>query len=370
MNSKERFYATLEYRTPDRHATKHYGTPEINQLLIDHFGISSYDELLLQVGDDFRHVESRYIGPELRTFPDGSWEGLWGERYTNWSFGGGTYPEAVYLPFADITDLADLPKQSSSDLFSGEIPKGRFPSPDWYDYSHVKSDVEKFNGFVVCTGNAGVPDFMNGIARCRGVERVMLDVAEENQVYLALMEQRFNFHYEMYRRVLEAAEGTIDVLCLGEDYGNQNGLMISPRTFDKLFAPRMSALFDLAHQYGAKAMMHCCGSNRKLIPRFIELGLDILEVVQVDAAGMDISGLYENFYGKIAFCGSISVQSTLPFGTVEDVIREVKLRKRLFAKGGMIIAATHDIQVGTPIENILAMYQAIGSLANEQVEST
>jgi uroporphyrinogen decarboxylase len=77
---------------------------------------------------------------------------------------------------------------------------------------------------------------------------------------------------------------------------------------------------------------------------------------------MAITELHENFYGTLAFCGSISVQKTLPFGTVEDVIREVELRKRLFRQGGMILAATHDIQVGTPLENILAMYRAIGSL--------
>lgn len=348
MNSRQRFYSTLEYRGYDRPPTKHYGTPEINRALMQHFGLSTHEELLLKVGDDFRSVEPRYIGPELRTFPDGSWEGLWGECYANWSFGGGTYPEAVYLPFADITDPADL--------------KGfRFPSPDWFDYNNIKVEAVKLSNYVVCTGGAGVPDFMNGIARCRGVQRILYDVAEENPVYLALMDQRFEFHYEMYRRALEAGAGKIDVLCLGEDYGNQNGLMISPRSFERLFAPRMKAFFDLAHRYGAKAMMHCCGSNRAIIPRFIDLGLDILEVVQVDAAGMDIRELHENYYGKIAFCGSISVQNTLPFGTVDDVKREVELRKRLFARGGMIIAATHDIQVGTPIENVVAMYQSIGS---------
>ena len=349
LNSKQRFYSALKYRGYDRPPTKHYGTPEINQALMQHFGVSTIEELLLKVGDDFRSVGPQYTGPELRTFTDGSWEGLWGERYANWSFGGGTYPEAVYLPFAEVQDPAELKNFA-------------FPSPDWYDYSHVKAETEKLSPYVVCTGGAGVPDFMNGIARCRGVGRVLYDVAEENPVYLALMAQRFEFHYEMYRRVLEAGEGKIDVLCLGEDYGNQNGLMISPRKFDKLFAPRMQAFFDLAHRYGAKAMMHCCGSNRQLIPRFIELGLDILEVVQVDAAGMDIRELHENYYSKIAFCGSVSVQNTLPFGTVEDVVREVELRKQLFARGGMIIAATHDIQVGTPIANIVAMYRAIGSL--------
>jgi uroporphyrinogen decarboxylase len=116
------------------------------------------------------------------------------------------------------------------------------------------------------------------------------------------------------------------------------------------------------HKHDALAMMHSCGSVRDLIPRFVELGLDILEVVQVDAAKMDIRELHEDFYGKLAFCGSISVQTTLPFGTREDVVREVELRKELFKDGGMTIAPTHAIQVGTPLENILAMYETIGSL--------
>ena len=351
MNSKERFYAAIEYRTPDRLPARHYGTPEVNHMLMEHFGVSTYADLQIKLGDDFRQVEPVYIGPELRTFPDGSWEGLWGERYTNWSFGNGTYPEAIYLPFKEVTD-------------PGELKRFRFPSPDWYDYSHIQEDSDRIKDYVVCTGGAGVPDFMNGIARCRGVERVLYDVAERNPVYLALVEERFEFFYETYRRVLEASRGSIDVLCLGEDYGNQNGLMISPRAFEAIFAPKMKAMFDLAHHYNARAMMHCCGSCRVLIPRLIELGLDILEVVQVDAAGMDITELHKYFYGKIAFCGSLSVQKTLPFGTVEEVRREVELRKRLFKRGGMIIAATHDIQVGTPLENILEMYRSIGSLAD------
>ncbi len=349
MNSKERFYSTIEYRGYDRPPTRHYGTPEIDKELMDFFGVSSYEELQLKVGDDFRTVEPKYIGPELKTFEDGSWEGLWGERYLDYNFGKGTYPEAVYLPFKDVTDVEQL-------------KEFRFPSPDWFDYSQIKNECLKNSQYVVCTGNAAVPDFINGIARCRGVEQVLMDIALEDPVYLALVEARFNFYYEMYRRGLEAGEGLIDVVCFGEDLGNQNGLLISPSSFEKLFAPKLESLFALAHKYGAKTMMHCCGSCRQLIPRLIELGLDILEVVQVDAAMMDIRELHRDFYGKIAFCGSISVQSTLPYGTPEEVRKEVELRKELFKEGGMIIAATHNIQVGTPIENIIEMYKAIGSL--------
>lgn len=348
MNSRERFYAAIEYKEFDRPPTTHYGTPEINHTLMQHFGVPTVEELRLKVGDDFRHIGPKYIGPELKNFEDGSWEGLWGERYNYVSFGSGTYPEAVYLPYKDVTEVE-------------ELKAFRLPSPDWFDYSGIKEECMKYRDYAVCIEGAGTPDFMNGIARCRGVEQVLLDIALEDPVYLALMEQRHEFLYEKCRRTLEAGEGLIDVLCLGEDYGNQNGLMISPAVFEKLFAPKMKQFFDLAHRYGAKTMMHCCGSCRDLIPRFIELGLDILEVVQVDAAKMDIRELHREFYGKICFCGSISVQSTLPYGTVEEVVREVEFRKELFPKGGMIIAATHDIQVGTPVENILAMYRAIGS---------
>jgi len=350
MNSKERFYSALEYRGFDRMPTTYYGTPEINRDLMEYFGITEYEQLQLKLGDDFRNVSPRYTGPELKTFEDGSWEGLWGERYNYISFGHGSYPEAVYLPYKDVTEVEEL------EAF-------RFPSADWFDYSNIKEDCEKYGQYVVCTGDAGVPDFMNGIARCRGVEQVLLDVGMEDPVFLALMERRFEFYYDMYTRVLEAGEGLIDVLCLGEDYGNQNGLMISPAKFDSMFAPYMKKLIDLAHRYGAKAMMHCCGSCRDLIPRFIEMGLDILEVVQVDAAKMNISELHREFFGKIAFCGSISVQNTLPFGTEEDVVREVELRKKLFGRGGMVIAPTHAIQAGTPVKNIIAMYRAIGSLS-------
>ncbi|MCG3198618.1 MAG: hypothetical protein HUU16_17135 [Candidatus Omnitrophica bacterium] len=349
MNSRERFLGMLHYSGYDRPPTRHYGTPEINALLMERLGARSHLDLLDLVGDDFRSVGPRYVGPELRTFEDGTWEGLWGERYTHYRFGDGAYPEAVGLPFADIDSAESLAAH-------------RFPQADWYDYSTIKEECEAARDHVVCIEGAGTPDFINGIARCRGVEQVMIDLATEDPIYLALMRQRFEFFHEKIRRCLVAAEGLIDVVCFGEDLGNQNGPNLSPRTYDKLFAPYMLELFALAHRHGAVTMMHSCGSVRRFIPRLIDLGLDILDVVQVDAAEMNIRDLHREFHKKVAFCGSVSVQTTLPFGTVEDVVREVELRKELFREGGMIIAATHDIQVGTPIENILAMYAAIGSL--------
>jgi uroporphyrinogen decarboxylase len=349
MTSKERTLRALNYAGYDRLPTFYLSTPELDEELRSYLGVRDSDELDAVLGVDLKEVMPPYVGPELRTHDDGSWDGLFGERYANIPYEAGAYPEAVYLPFQGVTSVHEL--------------RGfRFPSSDWYDYTTIKNQCEAVADFAVVYGDAGTMDFMNGIARCRGVEQVLLDVATENPVYLALMEKRHEFFYMGAEKALQAAGGLIDILALGEDYGSQRGLLISPRTFDRLFRPYLQQYIDLAHRYGARAMMHSCGSVRWLIPRFIDMGLDILDVVQVDAAGMDIRELHREFYGKIAFRGSMSVQSTLPFGTQQDVRCQVALRQELFRDGGLIIGPTHQIQPKTPLENILEMYRAVGSL--------
>lgn len=108
---------------------------------------------------------------------------------------------------------------------------------------------------------------------------------------------------------------------------------------------------------------------RAFLPRLIELGLDVYDVVQPTVPQMDIEVLQKDFGDKINFCGSVCVQSTLAFGTVDDVVREVERRKRLFPEGGLFLGPSHAIQVGTPLENILAMYRTAGSLTEEVDDS-
>jgi uroporphyrinogen decarboxylase len=349
MNHKERVLNALDHRGYDRIPVKHEATPEINQSLMEHLGVTDSEGLLERLGDDFRNVAPVWSGPELRTWPDGSWEGWWGERYKNISFGAGVYPEAVYLPFADVADAAELQRY-------------RFPRADWFDYDSIKDQCDQNADYAIVFGSAGQPDFINGIARCRGVEKVLFDIAMEDPVFLALMEQRYEFFYEMTERALRAAKGLIDIVHFGEDLGTQNGLLVSPQTFERLFAAKYKALFALVHDYGARTMMHSCGSVRQLIPRLVEIGLDILDVIQVSAVGMGIVELHEAFGDRLCFCGSVCVQTTLPFGTAEEVCQEVKLRQQLFHDGGLILGPTHQIQVGTPLDNILAMYRCAGSL--------
>jgi uroporphyrinogen decarboxylase len=357
MKSRERVLRAFNREGYDRIPVKHEGTPEINRMIMNHFGLRNTEQLLRVVGDDFRYVEPIYVGPELRAFPDGSIEGYWGERYRYAEFEGGKYLEASYLPFADVHSL-------------DELDRSHFPAADWFDYSTIKQQAEAIrNQYAVCFGTAGDMDFINGIARARGTEQVLVDLITDDSVYLEIMDARFRFYYEMHERALQTAEGMVDFTHIGEDLGTQRTQVISMEIFEKHFAPKLKTYFEMVHRYGARVMMHMCGCVDAFLPRLIELGLDVYDVVQPTTPEMDISVLCEKYGEKLVFCGSVCVQSTLAYGTTSDVESEVRRRLELFPKGGLFLGPTHAIQVGSPIENILALYRAAGSLV-EVIDSS
>ena len=350
MTSRQRVLSALARTGYDRIPVKHYGEPEINALLRRHFGLADDEQLRQVLGDDFRYVAPVYRGPELRKFPDGTIEGYWGERYMFAAFDGGEYRESAYRPFEHVRTLA-------------ELDRAHFPTADWFDFSTLKAQCEAFGGqYAIIFGSPGDGDFMNSIAKVRGVEQVLRDLAREDPVYLALMQARFEFYYELHKRAFAAAPGLIDIIHVGEDLGTQRGPMISMKTFEKHFVPKYAAFFELAHRNGAKTMMHMCGCVEKFLSRLIEIGLDVQDVVQPTTPEMDVAALQARYGERLNFCGTMCVQTVLPFGTAADVEREVQRRLALFPKGGLILGPTHAIQVRTPLENILALYRTAGGL--------
>ncbi|MFV2065611.1 MAG: uroporphyrinogen decarboxylase family protein [Pirellulales bacterium] len=354
MNSRERVLSAAERRGYDRIPVKHEGTPEVNRAIMDHFGLSNMEQLLRVVGDDFRYVEPIYRGPALRKFSDGSVEGYFGERYKYAEFEAGKYLEACYLPFAEV----DRPE---------DLDRSHFPSADWFDYSTIRQQAEALReqGFAVCCGTAGDIDLINGISRARGMEQVLMDLIDDHPVYLEIMQARFEFYCEVQRRTLEAASGLIDFTHAGEDFGNQRGPMIGPAIFERHFAPKYGKYFKMVHSHGARTMLHMCGCCEAFLPQLIELGLDVYDVVQPTTPSMEIAVLQDRFGKDLIFCGTVCVQSTLAWGTVQDIEREVGRRLELFPEGGLFLGPTHAVQVGSPLENVLAMYRAAGSLTEE-----
>ena len=142
--------------------------------------------------------------------------------------------------------------------------------------------------------------------------------------------------------------------------GSQQGLLINPRSWRKIFKPYLRKLINLIHSFDAKAMYHSCGGTTELWDDFKELQLDIYQTVQGQAKGMDPVQLKSKHGDKITLHGAINAQGFLQTAKPEEVRQTVKASiEVLGANGGFICASSHNLQPDTPVENIVAMYETI-----------
>ncbi|RLF25209.1 MAG: hypothetical protein DRN15_00705 [Thermoprotei archaeon] len=160
-------------------------------------------------------------------------------------------------------------------------------------------------------------------------------------------------------RLLEAkimCELGVDVIYDGDDVGMQKGMMMSPRMWRRFLKPRYERLARLCHKYGVFLMFHSDGWIEPIIPDLVEIGVDILDPVQPEC--MNPYEIKEEYGDRLTLHGTISVQTTLPFGTPAEIEHLVKERIEKLGPTGFILAPTHAIQPDTPVENIIAMYRA------------
>jgi hypothetical protein len=152
------------------------------------------------------------------------------------------------------------------------------------------------------------------------------------------------------------------VFVTGTDFGTQAGPFISPKSYRDLFMPFHKTVNDWIHRNTSwKSFIHSCGSVVALIPHFLEAGFDILNPVQTSAAGMAPQTLKDRFGDRLTFWGGgVDTQKTLPFGTPQEINAEVAERMRIFGKGGGFVwNSIHNVQASTPVENLVAVYQAV-----------
>ncbi|MDP7395822.1 MAG: uroporphyrinogen decarboxylase family protein, partial [Lentisphaeria bacterium] len=155
----------------------------------------------------------------------------------------------------------------------------------------------------------------------------------------------------------------IDIVAIdGNDYGTQRAEMFNPDLFEQFYLPFYTTVNGWVREHTSwKTWKHCCGSIPRLLPYFVESGLDCINPVQCSACGMEPEVLKEKFGDHITFWGGgVDTQQTLPFGTPEEVYNEVAERVRVLgADGGFVFNTVHNIQANTPPENIVAMFQAV-----------
>jgi len=185
---------------------------------------------------------------------------------------------------------------------------------------------------------------------------------------------RFDYVHEVFRRqceialanlakIYDAVGDRVDaVFITGTDFGAQHGPFISPRAYRRLYQPFHRKVNGWVHEHTPwKTFIHSCGSVAALLQDIVEAGFDILNPVQCSAAGMDPQTLKDRYGAKLTFWGGgVDTQKTLPFGTPDEVRREVRQRIAIFNRGGGFVFNTvHNVQANTPRENLVALYEAV-----------
>jgi len=366
MTHRERVLAALSHREPDRvpidlgstrdssmvvgvyeKLKKHFGIVEENRITSRMMQVVDVNEQILQALD----IDTRAVNPGA---PDkakdediavNQYKDEWGVVRVKPP--GGLYYDQVRFPLSGQIAISDIVN---------------YPWPDPHDEgrtSGLKERVREIRESTGCATVLNLPSaFVHVSQYLRGFEDWYVDVAADRKLAGALFDAVLEVNMAVCEKLLKEVGTEVDVLMASDDLGVQNGLMVSEEAYRSLIKPRHRKYFQLLHdRSSAKVLFHTCGSVAAIIEDLIEIGVDILNPVQVSAAGMDPATLKQRYAGRLAFWGGIDTQHVLPHGTVAEVEAAVEETIEILgAGGGYVLAAVHNIQPDVPLENALAMF--------------
>jgi uroporphyrinogen decarboxylase len=347
LTPRERWLALLRGEPADRVLCDFWATGEVIGRLLRDLGCATERELWKRLGvDKCIHLSPRHPAAREDTWHTPSHFSLWGVETRTIAYGEGIgeYAEDAFHPLGAARSVADVEQFS-------------WPDPDGFDTAGLRAEAAQWPDYPIL-GAASEPFYL--YCRLRGMEQALEDLVANPEIAEAILERIYDFDSRLIRRVLTELAGTIDIVYVAEDLGTQNHLLMSPAAFRRHLKPRMTRLIEMIHSFGVKVYHHDDGAIRPLLPDLIEAGIDLLNPVQWRCRGMEREGLARDFGGAVVFHGGIDNQHTLPFGTPEDVRRQVRENLEIFRGGrGYIVAPCHNIQPNTPTENIVALYEAV-----------
>jgi len=303
-----------------------------------------------------------------RTAPDGS--------LYQYPEGDTTYPPSGYMPEGGYYFDA-IVRQSGFDEDNPVLADNLQEFAPFTDemLSYVRRETEALykntdSAIVAIPGGTALGDialvpapFLKEPRGIRDIEEWYMSMALRPDFLKELFDAQTEIAIENLKRYWQAVGSKVEVIYLcGTDLGTQNGPFCSPEAFREIYLPYYKKMTDWIHQNTSwKVFKHCCGSITPLIDGIIGAGIDILNPVQIGAFDMDPQMLKDRFGGKLTFWGGgVDTQKTLAFGTPEEVYAEAKENIRIFGKGGGFVFNTiHNVQQNVPVENFLAMLDAV-----------
>lgn len=346
MTPRQRWLALLAGKSPDRVPVDYWATGEFTRKLKKAMGCDTDEALWTKL-----HIDRpRYLAPKPihAHHPDDPEADLWGVRRKLIKYETGSYNEVSHCPLAHVTSPA-------------ELKSIRWPTTADYDYAPITRAVESDDGYRMLHAGQFEPFLL--YCNLRGLEQGFEDLLVNTDIADAVLGRIFDFHFEHTRRIFEAGKGRIDLTYIAEDLGGQTAPLMGLQTYRRFLLPNQIRMADLARKHKVHIMYHTDGSAAPFLPDLVDkVGIEILNPIQWRCPGMERETLVKDFGKRIAFHGAMDNQQTLPFGTVDDVIAEVRDNLRIFKSARWLCAPCHNIQAVSPVENIIAMYRTIHDL--------
>lgn len=412
MTSRERLEATLNHRLPDRIPVDFNGTAVTGMHvkcvigLREHYGL---EKRLVRVHEPYQMLG--WIDDDLQTALGIDVEGVYGpetmfgfrnENWQPWRMDDGTevLMSGNFRTTKDQNgDTLVYPGGDRSAPPSGRLPKNGFffdtiirqdpideakldPEDNLEEFGPVSDaaldhfDAESRRaaatgrGVIASFGGTALGDialvpapFLTHPKGIRDVEEWYVSTLTRRPFIHKIFERQTEIALENLEKIHARVGDRVQAAFLcGTDFGTQQSTFCSVAAFRELYMPYYKRINDWVHRHTAwKTFKHSCGAVQTLIPAFIESGFDILNPVQVSAAGMDARNLKNKFGRDIVFWGGgVDTQKTLAFGTPEEVRAEVLERCEVFGRdGGFVFNSVHNIQANVPVRNVAAMFEAV-----------
>jgi uroporphyrinogen decarboxylase len=369
MTSRERVLATLNHQEPDRvpldigsgsgtsiivegyeKLKRYLGITAETRLMNEILRTAELDEKVMEyLGCDCRPISSgRAINSGKSNRDSATIKDAWGITWKKKHYGEGYYYEVAHSPLEEAS-LEDLQKYP-------------WPDPNARGLTHGLKETAK--RLYEDTSHALVGDggFKNHWEVCfllRGLNQILMDLLINPGFVHALLAKILEINMTATGRFLDEVGRHIHIFKTADDLGTQQGLMMSPDTYRSVLKPIHKRYFDFVKsKTEAKIFFHSCGNIIEILEDLIEIGVDIINPVQVSAMP-NTADLKKRFGDRVVFWGAVDTQRVLPYGSTKDVEQEVWKRiNDLAAGGGYVVAAVHSIQPDVPPENIVAMAEA------------
>ena len=339
MNHKERGLAPFKKLKDDRFPMWFGGAPEVSEGIRAFLKAKDADEALHDIlGIDYKTIRPKYSKP-LEKYEDGTWMTEWGVVR-----GGAHWGQPLTHPLHGVESVAEV-----------EAYKG-FPNPDDFITKFTEEEIAWAKDFCLI-GGSWSPIFHDSVELV-DMEEFFIMLYTNPGVCEAIIERCFEFHYELDRRVFEQNKNLVDMYFLGNDFGSQRALLLSPDMWRKFYKPPLAKLAEQAKKNGCVTAIHSCGDIHEIIGDLIEIGFDAINPIQVSAANMDPEKLVMDFGDDCVFFGGIDEVKFLQFGTEEESRAETRrMIDILGQKGRYIVAASHDYLLPEMSPgNIVAMF--------------